>query len=95
MDLVKSMHGKVCEHSDVYFTERYGKQYSARLCNPNPASSASQTANREKFASATKAAAAAIADNEQRATLLKAFNRQKKYRSFYGYVCAKEYEKIN
>jgi hypothetical protein len=57
-------------------------------------SSAAQQAVRNKFRQAKTAAAAALADPEQRAALLAAFKRQKRYLTLTGYAFAVEYAKI-
>jgi len=34
MELLKSLSGKVCGHSDVYFANRGETQYTGKICNP-------------------------------------------------------------
>ena len=34
MDLIKSMSGKVCSHSDMYFAKRGKTLYTGKRCNP-------------------------------------------------------------
>ena len=34
MILVDRPSGKVCSHSNTYFAERYGTQYTGTICNP-------------------------------------------------------------
>lgn len=34
MILVDRLRGKVCSHSNTYFAERYGTQYTGTICNP-------------------------------------------------------------
>ena len=34
MILVEKLSGKVCGHSNTYFAERYGTQYTGTICNP-------------------------------------------------------------
>lgn len=51
MDLVKSLSGKVCQHSDTYFAMRNGTRYTDKICHPSTAApNESQTAQRNRFA---------------------------------------------
>ena len=34
MELLLSMSGKLCSHSDVYFANRKGTLYTGKICNP-------------------------------------------------------------
>lgn len=96
MGLIESMSGKVCGHSDMYFFRKNGKVFSGKICNPSTKEpSENQLAAQNKFKQARLATQAALADAEQRAAYETAFKAQKKYYSFYGYVFAKEYEKLN
>lgn len=96
MGLIESMSGKVCGHSDMYFFRKNGKVFSGKICNPSTKEpTASQLAQRTKFATAHANAQAALADTTQRATLEAAFKSQKKYSSLFGYVFAQEYAKLN
>ena len=93
MDLLKSLRGKVCMHSDTYFANRYGTNYTGKICNPyTGAPSAEQIAKREKFAQA-RAAMAALTP-EQIAAYKIAFKAQRKYKSLQGYIFAQEYAKL-
>ena len=95
MELVESMHGKICEHSDMYFFRRNGKVFSGKICYPYKGDpSADQLAARAKFRTAQTAAKTALADSAQRAVYETAFKRQKKYTTLYGYVFAQEYAKL-
>ena len=94
MILVDRLSGKVCSHSNTYFAERYGTQYTGTICNPFTGEPTDkQIANRQKFAD-TYAAMAALTE-EQRDAYKEAFKKQKKYRSLRGYIFAQEYKKIN
>jgi hypothetical protein len=94
MILVEKLSGKVCGHSNTYFAERYGTQYTGTICNPFTGEpTAKQIALRQKFAD-TYAAMAALTE-EQKADYETAFRKQKKYRSLRGYIFAMEYSKIS
>jgi hypothetical protein len=93
MILVDKLSGKVCGHSNTYFAERYGTQYTGTICNPYTGEPTDkQIAVRQKFAD-TYAAMAALTE-EQRNAYEKAFKNQKKYRSLRGYIFAQEYKKL-
>ena len=95
MALVESMSGKICGHSDMYFFRKNGKVFSGKICNPSTKEpTATQLAQRTKFATARANAKAALADATQRAAYEEAFKNQKKYYSLYGYVFAQEYAKL-
>ena len=94
MILVDRLSGKVCSHSNTYFAERNGTQYTGTICNPYTGEPTDkQIAVRQKFAD-TYAAMAALTE-EQREAYKEAFKKQKKYRSLRGYIFAMEYKKIN
>ena len=93
MILVERLSGKVCGHSNTYFAERYGTQYTGTICNPFTGEpTEKQIAVRQKFAE-TYAAMANLTP-EQTADYETAFKKQKKYRSLRGYIFAQEYKKI-
>ena len=93
MILVDRLSGKVCSHSNTYFAERYGTQYTGTICNPFTGEPTDkQIANRQKFAD-TYAAMAALTE-EQKNDYKEAFKKQKKYRSLRGYIFAQEYKKL-
>ena len=93
MDLLKSLKGKVCMHSDTYFANRYGTNYTGKICNPYTGDpSQLQTAQRTKFASA-RAAVKALT-TEQKEAYKTAFKAQRKYKSLQGYMFAQEFAKI-
>ena len=93
MILVEKLSGKVCGHSNTYFAERYGTQYTGTICNPFTGEPTDkQISNRQKFAD-TYAAMAALTE-EQKNDYKEAFKKQKKYRSLRGYIFAQEYKKL-
>ena len=92
MILVEKLSGKVCGHSNTYFAERYGTQYTGTICNPFTGEpTEKQIAVRQKFAD-TYTAMANLTE-EQKDAYKEAFRKQKKYRSLRGYIFAQEYSK--
>ena len=88
------MSGKLCSHSDIYFAERNGTQYTGKICNPYTGEpTEKQTAVRFIFAD-TVAAINALSE-EQRAEYEAAFKRQKKYKTLRGYIFAQLYNSDN
>ena len=93
MELLSRLSGKVCGHSNTYFAERNGTQYTGTICNPYKGEPTDkQVAVREKFASTIEAINALT--EEQKTAYEKAFKNQKKYRSLRGYIFAQEYKKL-
>ena len=93
MELLKSLSGKVCMHSDTYFARRYDTNYTGKICNPFTGEpSAAQTAQRTKFASA-RAAVKALT-TEQVNAYKASFKNQRKYKSLQGYMFAMEFAKL-
>jgi len=53
MDMLKSLSGKVCGHSDMYFATRGETKYTGKICNPRTkAYSAQELAHQTMFATA-------------------------------------------
>ena len=51
MELIASMSGKICGHSNKYFAVRNGTQYTGTICNPYTGEpTEKQIAVRQKFA---------------------------------------------
>ena len=93
MILVEKLSGKVCSHSNTYFAERNGTQYTGTICNPYTGEPTDkQIAVREKFADTIEAINALT--EEQKTAYEKAFKNQKKYRTLRGYIFAMEYAKL-
>ena len=93
MILVEKLSGKVCGHSNTYFAERNGTQYTGTICNPYTGEPTDkQIAIREKFADTIEAINTLT--EEQRNAYEKAFKNQKKYRTLRGYIFAQEYKKL-
>jgi hypothetical protein len=97
IDTIKSMSGKVCEHSDIYFAKKGNTLYTGKRCNPrdldkNPYSEA-ELARQAKFAQVREAMA--VLTEEQLAEYKEAFRKNPgKYSTLNGYIFAKEYEKL-
>ena len=93
MEMVKEYHGKICEHSDVYFAKKGRTLYTGKICNPRTKPfSAEELARQAKFTQA-RAAVKALTE-EQKAEYATAFKNQKKYMSLQGYMFAQEYAKL-
>jgi len=93
MEMVKEYHGKICEHSDVYFAKKGKTLYTGKICNPRTKPfSAEELARQAKFTQA-RAAVKSLTE-EQKAEYATAFKNQKKYMSLQGYMFAQEYEKL-
>ncbi len=94
MELIASLSGKVCGHSNKYFAVRNGTQYTGTICNPYTGEpTEKQIAVRQKFTTTIEAINALT--DEQKADYQAAFLRQKKYRTLRGYIFAMEYAKDN
>lgn len=93
IEVLKSLSGKVCGHSDMYFAEKKGTRYTGKICNPRTkAYSADELARQSKFAAATAAVKALT--TEQKTAYAEAFAGQRKYKTLYGYMFAQEYAKL-
>ena len=90
MDLVKSMSGKICGHSDISFARRGETQYTMKRCNKRTTPyTEAELARQAKF----KAVAASTAARVKAADPadVTAFQAQKKYKSFRSYIWAQEW----
>ena len=84
IEVLKSLSGKVCGHSDMYFAVKKGTRYTGKICNPRTkAYSADELARQSKFAAATAAVKALT--SEQKAVYAEAFAGQSKYTTMFGY----------
>ena len=93
IEILKTLSGKVCSHSDMYFANRGETRYTGKICNPRTKPfSAAELARQAKFAAA--AAAVKALTEEQKTAYREAFANQKKYSTLYGYMLAEEYKKI-
>lgn len=92
IDTVKSMSGKVCEHSDIYFrsNKQTDKVVTGKICNPSEAEpSEAQIRVQNRFAKLADAARAILADPEQRTKYETAYRKQRRVGSLLGYVIKK------
>ena len=90
MDLIKSMSGKICGHSDISFAKRGDTLYTQKRCNQRTSPySEQELAHQAKF----KAVAASTAARVKAADPadVTAFESQKKYKSFRSYIWAQEW----
>ena len=94
MDLLSSLSGKVCGHSDISFAKKGKTQYTMKRCNPRTTPyTEAELARQEKFAQ-VRAAMKALSE-EQKAEYAAQFKKYPgKYTTLNGYIFAKEYEKI-
>ena len=94
MDLIGSMSGKVCGHSDISFAKKGKTQYTMKRCNPRTTPyTEAELARQEKFAQ-VRANIKALSE-EQKAEYAAQFKKYPgKYTTLNGYIFAKEYEKI-
>ena len=93
MILIERLSGKVCGHSNTYFAERNGTQYTGTICNPFTGEPTDkQISIRTKFQ--TVIANMAALSTEEIEAYRQAFKKQKKYRSLRGYIFAQEYTKL-
>ena len=94
MDLLSSLSGKVCGHSDISFAKKGKTQYTMKRCNPRTTPyTEAELARQEKFAQ-VRANIKALSE-EQKAEYAAQFKKYPgKYITLNGYIFAKEYEKI-
>lgn len=79
MDLVKSMSGKICEHSDISFARRGDTQYTMKRCNERTSEpSEAELAQRTKFATISAAVNARLKANAQKMWLASKVKRSTK-----------------
>ena len=92
IETVKSMSGKVCEHSEIYFrtNKQTGKTVTGKLCNPSDAEpTEAQLKVKTRFTKLTEAARVIMAYPEQRAKYEKAYLKQRRIGSLMGYIVHK------
>ena len=94
MDLIGSMSGKICGHSDISFAKKGKTQYTMKRCNPRTTPyTEAELARQEKFAQ-VRAAMKALSE-EQKAEYAAQFKKSPgKYTTLNGYIFAKEYETL-
>ena len=94
MDLIGSMSGKVCGHSDISFAKKGKTQYTMKRCNPRTTPyTEAELARHEKFRQ-VRAAMKALSE-EQKAEYAAQFKKSPgKYTTLNGYIFAQEYKKL-
>ncbi len=94
IEVLKSLSGKVCSHSDMYFANKKGTRYTGKICNPRTKPfSAAELACQGKFKAANDAVKALT--EEQKNAYAESFASQSKYTSLRGYMFAQEYAKLS
>lgn len=94
MELISQLRGKLCSHSDIYFAERNGTQYTGKICNPYTGEpTENQVAVRQKFADTIEAMNQLTA--EQKDAYKEAFRKQKKCKTLRGYIFSQLYNQPN
>ena len=92
-ELIRSMSGKVCEHSDTHFVTKFGQVYTAKRCTPRSTPfSEQELKNQRKFRAARAAAITRSQDPTHMAEDLKAFKNQKAYKTLLGYLTGLAYQ---
>lgn len=94
MELISKLSGKLCSHSDIYFAERNGTQYTGKICNPYTGEpTEKQLAIRNKFAETIEALNALT--EEQKDAYKEAFRKQKKCKTLRGFIFSQLYNQPN
>ena len=94
MDLLSSLSGKVCGHSDISFAKKGKTQYTMKRCNPRTTPyTEAELARQEKFAQ-VRANIKALSEEEKAEYAAQFKKYPGKYTTLNGYIFAKEYEKI-
>lgn len=101
IEIIASMSGKVCNHSDMYFStnKQTGKVHTGKICNPSTAEpTAKQLAVRQKFAERRQVTSVWMEANKptdvrpkgtdlyQKA--LASYKSQHEIGSFFGYIAS-------
>ncbi len=102
MELIASMSGKVCSHSDTYFVtnRQTGRVHTGRICYPSDqAPTDAQIEARTRFSQRAHRTSVWLASNKPSSTqpmgtdlyvkALAAFRGQKKIGSFFGYIASR------
>lgn len=95
-ELIRSMSGKVCGHSDTHFVTKFGQTFTAKRCNKRSTPyNETELKNQAKFKAAHKAAIARSQDPKYMAADMKEFKAQGKYKTMHGYLTAKAYSLVS
>jgi hypothetical protein len=94
MDLIKSMSGKICGHSDISFAKRGNTLYTQKRCNPRTSPLSEEEIARQELFAQARAAVKALTP-EQKAEYATQFKKNPgKYATLNGYMFAMEYKKL-
>ena len=94
MDLLSSLSGKICGHSDISFAKKGQTQYTMKRCNPRSTPyTEAELARQEKFAQA-RAAVKSLSEQQKSEYAAQFKKYPGKYSTLNGYIFAKEYEKL-
>ncbi len=90
---VEALHGKVSKRHSVGFAQRTatGRKYTQTISPRSTAIGAEEQELREKFGNAVRATYTRLADPTQSLEDKKAFLKQSKYKTLYGYVFSQVY----
>ena len=95
MDLIKSMSGKICGHSDISFAKKGETQYTMKRCNPRTTPyTEAELARQQKFAQA-RAAVKSLSEQQKSEYAAQFKKYHGKYSTLNGYIFAQEYKKLN
>ena len=92
ISIIRSMSGKVCEHSDMYFRTNRQTQvvYTGKICQTKDAEpTEAQLRVQERFAKISAAVDELLTDPAERSKWLRKYLKQHKIGSLRGYVFAK------
>lgn len=98
IDLLKSLRGKICEHSDFYLANKGKTGYSGRMCNQRDLSknpySEKELQQQQRYKQAIEALK--TLGTEQKEAYEKQWKAQKhsKYSTLRGFMFAQEYAKL-
>ena len=93
MELLSSLSGKLCGHSDISFAKRGDTMYTQKRCNKRTSPySQDEMARQEKFKAVSASTRARMKDPGKVMTDMEAFRAQKKYKTFYRFVFNLEWE---
>lgn len=93
MELISSMSGKLCSHSDISFAKRGDTLYTQKRCNKRTTPySTDEVAHQTKFAAVTKSTRLRMQDPSKVTADMEAFRAQSKYKTLYRFVFNLEWE---
>ena len=93
MELLSSLSGKLCGHSDISFAKRGDTMYTQKRCNKRTSPySQDEMARQEKFKAVSASTRARMKDPGKVMQDQAAFKEQSKYKTFYQYVFRQEWE---